>query len=230
MTEGTIPVPGSGEPLDTRLDTQTSGLEVHQEVVVVSGADADGVLQDVQVSSHEGRTSLYTVPGFSNTESVHMDVSTATSGSVAYMAIDLSDTTVWKHVNTDHIVIEYMLIMVSPTANFLGDVRLGYLKNVDATNGDFSDVFNVNMLRKSDLFVEVLDFGSRGLHCDDAHHFGPVVVDSALFQTDVNLGGPDNTAVLTYPSGDGDLVLLVSGNGNVVEVPPTIGYETVAVA
>ncbi len=180
------------------------------------------------VSNHEGRVSLYTVSGFSDTESVHMDISTAINGTIAYMVIDLSDMTNWKHTRTDHIVIEYMMLMISPTANFLGDVRLGYLRNVDGTNGDFVDIFNVNMNRKSDLFVEVLDFGSHGLHCTYDHHFGPIVADSVLFQTDVNLGGPDDSTTLTYPSGDGDLAMLVTSNGNAVDVSLTVGYETVA--
>jgi len=48
-----------------------------------------------------------------------------------------------------------------------------------------------------------------------------------LFQTDVNLGGPDDPATITYPSGDGDLVLLVDRTAGSVSVSVTIIYETV---
>ena len=85
------------------------------------------------------------------------------------------------------------------------------------------------MARKSDLFVEVIEFGSHGIHCKADSHFGPMLVDSVLFQTDVNLGGPDDPATITYPSGNGDLVMIVDGDGsNTVDVSITIGYETVA--
>ena len=84
------------------------------------------------------------------------------------------------------------------------------------------------MASKSDVFQEVIDFGSHGLHCSDTSHFGPVLANRTEFQTDVNLGGPDDPGTLTYPSGDGDLVLLVSGSNHAVGVSITLGYETVA--
>ncbi len=176
----------------------------------------------------DGRKSQYVVSGFTDTQTVHTDVATS-STLIAYMLIDLSNTAVWKHTNTGEIIIEYIIIEVDPDTNFKGEVKLGYLTNVDATNGDFNQILDIDMARKADLFAETINFGSHGLHCSDDAHFGIKIADSTLFQTDVNLGGPDDPATLTYTSGNGDLVMIVDGDGtNTVDVSITIGYETVA--
>jgi hypothetical protein len=192
--------------------------------------DVTGAYQNVQTINHEGKTSLYTVSGFSNTESVHLDA-VITTDPIAFMLVDISDTTNWPHANTDHVVIEYLVLEVDPGSTFAGEVKIGYLKNVDATNGDFVTLIDVDMQRQAALLVETIDFGSHGLHCDDDHHFGPTTANSTLFQTDVNLGGPDDPTTTTYPSGDGDIVLLVTGGGAgnaAVDVSVTMGYESVA--
>ena len=161
-------------------------------------------------------------------ESVHLGTQTS-STLVAYTVVDLSDTTNWNHTNTGHVVLDYIILEVDPDASWLGEVKLGYLKNVDATNGDFVQLLAIDMTQKSDILLEVIEFGSHGLHCTDNHHFGPTVANSTLFQTDVNLGGPDDPSSGTYPSGAGDIALIVDGDGvNTVGVSITIGYETVA--
>ena len=82
------------------------------------------------------------------------------------------------------------------------------------------------MAKKSDLAIEDLTFGG-GFHCQSSTHFGPILANSVLFQTDVNLGGPDDPSTLTYPSGNGDLVLLVDWTAGTVSVSITMIYETV---
>ena len=237
-------LPGTGEVF---ADDLISGIR-HQRVKISVGEDgtavdlsktdpmpADVVAQDVagvykNVNSVEtdGKVSLYTVAGFSDTQTAHIDAQTD-STLIAFMLIDISDTTTWQHTNTATIILEYLIIEVDPAPNFLGEIKFGYLTNVDATNGDFNQIVDIDMARKSDLLVEVINFGSHGLHCSDNHHFGPKIANSTLFQTDVDLGGPDDPATLTYPSGAGDLVMIVDGDGtNFVDVSVTIGYETVA--
>jgi hypothetical protein len=176
----------------------------------------------------DGRTSQYFVSGFSDAVSMHIDVQTD-STLIAYMLVDISDTTNWKHTNTGEIVIDYIIVEVDPASSFVGEIKIGYLENVDGTNGDFHQLIDIDMARKADIFSEVIEFGSHGIHCTTDSHFGPVLANSTLFQTDVNLGGPDDYTTLTYPSGNGDLVMIVDGDGtNFVDVSITIGYETVA--
>lgn len=207
---------------------QVNTGEDHPLPNTLRGTDTDGNINNVDIETHEGKTSLYIISGFSNTESIHLDA-VITTDSMAFMLIDLSDTTTWPHVNTDHVVIEYILVEVDPGSTYVGEVKIGYLKNVDGDNGDFVTLVDVDMQRQSALLVETIDFGSHGLHCDDAHHFGPTIANSTLFQTDVNLTGPDGNT--SYPSGAGDIALLVTGasTGNAsVDVSVTLGYETVA--
>ena len=176
--------------------------------------------------TEDGRVSQYVAFGFTDTEVVHMDVQNITAASTGFMLIDLSDTTNWAHTNTGHIVLEYMIIEVDPDSNFVGEVQFGFLSDVDATDGDCHQILDVDLRRKADLIVEVIDFGSHGIHLQTAHWFGPTVANSTLFQTDVNIEGPDGAT--SYPSGAGDFVFVVSRSAGAVDVSITLGYETVA--
>lgn len=172
----------------------------------------------------DGRTSQFVASGFTETTTVHGDFQSI-AAQTAFMLIDLSDTSNWAHSETGHINLEYLIIEIDPDATYLGEIKIGFLTNVDGTDGDFNQIFDVDMVKKSDLLVEVINFGSHGFDCETDHHFGPITADSALFQTDVNLKGPDGNT--SYPSGDGDLVLLVERNGGEVDVSITLGYEAV---
>lgn len=174
----------------------------------------------------DGRTSQFVASGFTDTQTVHLDVQDV-QAQTAFMLIDVSDTTNWPHTNVAEINIEYILIEVDPDANFVGEIKIGFLSNVDGDNGDFNQLLDIDMVRKSDLLVEELNFGSHGIHCTTDHHFGLVTANSILFRTGVNLKGPDGNT--SYPSGDGDLVLLVEVSAGAVDVSLIIGYETVAV-
>ena len=175
----------------------------------------------------DGRKSQYVAAGFTETETVHLDVSTA-STLIAYMLIDLSDITNWKHINTGHINIEWVIFEVDPDNSWVGEVKIGFLESVSGTGGDFHQVFDMDMERKTAPLLENINFGSHGLDCESNHHFGPIIANSALFQTDELLGGPDDPTTGTYPSGAGDLVMIIDGDGtNTVDVSITIGYEAV---
>ena len=173
----------------------------------------------------DGVTSQYVVSGFTDTDTVHGDFQ-GINAQTAFMLIDLSDTTNWKHTETNHINIEYMIIEVDPDSSYFGEIKFGFLTNVDGTDGDFNQILDIDMVKKSDLLVEVIDFGSHGFDCTTVHHFGPITANSALFQTDVNLKGPDGNT--SYPSGDGDLVMLIERSAGIVDVSITLGYITTA--
>lgn len=175
--------------------------------------------------TEDGRTSQYVVIGFTDTDIVHMDVQDIQVAETAYMLIDLSDMTNWPHSETGHINIEYAAIEIDPTDAFVGEIKFGFLTDVDANDGNFHQVLDLDMRRKAGLLVEVLDFGSHGMDLELANWFGPTTANSALFRTGVNLLGPDGATA--YPSGAGDLVMIVQRTAGSVDVSITIGYETV---
>ena len=173
----------------------------------------------------DNRKSQFVVSGFTDTDIVHFDVQNVQT-QTAYMLIDLSDITNWPHVNIGHIVIEYIIIEIDPDpTTYLGEIKLGFLENVDATNGDFHQIIDLDMRRKSELLVEVLDFGSHGLDLRTNHWFGPTTANSVLFQTTgADIVGPDGNS---FPSGEGDFVMIIEASAGAVDVSLTIGYETV---
>ena len=173
----------------------------------------------------DGRTSQFVAQGFTETHTIHIDVQNI-QAQTAFMLIDLSDTTNWAHSATGHINIEYLIIEVDPDTAYFGEVKVGFLTNVSATDGDFNQILDIDMARQSDLLVENIDFGSHGFDCEANHHFGPITADSTLFQTDVNLEGPDGNT--SYPSGAGDLVMIIERSAGAVDVSITLGYEAVA--
>lgn len=174
----------------------------------------------------DGRRSQSVVSGFTDTDTVHLDTGSVAT-QTAFMLIDLSDTSNWAHSKTGHINLEYILIEVDPDTNYLGEIKIGFLSNVDGSNGDFNQIIDIDMVKKSDLLVENFEFGGHGFDLELGHHFGPVLANSTLFQTDVDLGGPDDPSTLTYPSGDGDLILLVERDTGGVDVSITLGYEAI---
>lgn len=171
--------------------------------------------------------SLYVIQGVSDALTVHLD-SGSVSSQTACMLIDLSDTTNWPHTATGHIHLEYVTLQIDPSATYFGVIRLGFLTNVDTENGDFNQFVSIDMSKKSDLFVETINFGGHGVHLHAAHHFGPVDENNILFQTDLNLGGPDAPDTPAYPSGEGDLVLLLDVTAGSLEISTTLGYRTFA--
>ena len=175
--------------------------------------------------ARHSRTSQFVVEGFANTQTVHIDTESVAT-QTAFMLIDISDTTNWKHTNTDHVIIRSMTVEIDPDSTYLGQVKIGFLSSVDATNGDFNQIINVKVAKKSDLFSQEFAF-TGGFHCQASTHFGLKLVDSTLFQTDVNLGGPDDPATITYPSGNGDLVMIIERSAGTTDICVTIIYETV---
>ena len=76
------------------------------------------------------------------------------------MVIDLSDSTNWPHTKTGHIDIVYIVVNVNPTATFEGDIQLGFLDNVDGTDGDFNGIMEIYMDKKQDSITQMMNFGA----------------------------------------------------------------------
>lgn len=181
--------------------------------------------ESVTTVTNEGTTSLSTVPGNFDVEVVHLDAEdiSATEG---FMLIDLSDTTNWKHTNTGHIDLLFLIIITDPTSTFSGDIEFGFLSNVDATNGDLNEILEMHMEKKPEPDVLTINYGSFGAALETDHVFGPITANSTTWQTDVNLQGPDGAT--SFPSGDGDFVILITRTAGDISVSITIGYRTIS--
>ena len=175
--------------------------------------------------TNEDVTSFSTVPGNFDVEVIHLDAEDvdATTG---YMLVDLSDTTNWPHTNTGHIDVLFVLLTIDPSSTFSGDIQLGFLTNVDGTNGDFNEFFEIHMEKKPDPQFISIQYGAFGTSLETDHLFGPIDANNAIWQTDVDLQGPSGAT--SFPSGNGDMVMQVTRSASDVSVSITVGYRTIA--
>ena len=65
-----------------------------------------------------------------------------------------------------------------------------------------------------------------GIALEAAHFFGPIAANDTTWQTDVNLQGPSGAT--SFPSGNGDLVMLITRSAQDISVSITVGYRTLA--
>ncbi len=161
-------------------------------------------------------------------KSIHLNHST-NSTLLALMLVDLSNTAVWKHKETNTIILKNLGLIGVAHASFAGEIKIGFLSAVDSTNGDFNQIanFDFTQVPGADLIQADLNL-DKGLVCKTNQHFGPVIANSVLFQDDVNLAGPDDPTTITYPSGNGDLVAIVDGDGtNAIDFSINLGYDTI---
>lgn len=191
------------------------------ESIAVDGA---GVAYNSE--NYNEQVSLNIVPGRHRSYTIHLNAQgiVATTG---YMLVDLTDIAHWPHVYGGHITIENLSVNIAPDANFEGNVEIGFLSNVDATNGDFNKLFswNINTTTPPDVISASYDFDICQIECRADNWFGPTEANDATWQTDVNLVGPPGGAA-AYPSGNGDLVMKVTATAGVVDVSVTLNYVT----
>lgn len=193
------------------------------EPVQIFAVNSSGIIVPISASTFEGDTSLHTIPGNFDVEVAHLDAEdvAATTG---FMLVDLSDTTNWPHTNTGHIDLLFIIITTDPTTTFRGDIQLGFLSNVDATNGDFHEILEFHMEKKPEPQILPFNYGASGIALESDHVFGPIDANDTTWQTDVDLQGPDGN--VSYPSGNGDLVMKITRTAGDISVSITVGYKT----
>lgn len=180
---------------------------------------------EVDIIAHEDDISMRVVPGSDEVFRVHMNLQ-AIAATSAFMVIDLSDIVNWPHTKTGHIDILNILMNINPEVSpaFAGDISLGFLENVDADNGDLRIIKTWHLDRGATNINQCCNFSMAHYAMNSAKWFGPSLLNNALFQTDVNLLGPNGATA--YPSGPGDLVLYVNRTANAVDIGITIAYKT----
>jgi len=182
------------------------------------------LLNSIDVVSYEGDSSLRIVDGHQEHSLVHMSLN-GVSGNTNYMLVDLSDTTNWPHTETGHLSINHIILSINPSTTFQGDILVGFLSNVDESNGDFHQIIALHGDLNASPQVLNLNLGLHSIDTDKGDWFGPTTLNDVAFQTDVLLLGPDGRTV--YPSGNGDLVMRLTSSAGTVDIAVTIVYRTV---
>lgn len=141
--------------------------------------------------------------------------------------IDISDTTNYPHDNTVWLHTANMVLNIDAdnAADYV--IQIGFLENVDATNGDFHEVFTIGGTKQTgnshDMSItqnpEAPKLKSEGF-------LGPVELNQTAFQTDVNLASTLDPATTDTPSGDGDMVMRVTRNAGSFTVSLMVGYHS----
>lgn len=177
------------------------------------------------IVNYEGtQYSLRTVRTHRESNYVHLSKNNI-GAETALMVIDKSDTVNWPHSNTGHIELDYIDVMFDPDTSYAGDITLGFLSNVDDTDGDLNAIHVWHYERQGGMTIDHLTFNLNELSLETAKWFGPTIANNTNFQTDVNIEGPDNN--VSYPCGDGDLVLLITRTAGYIDISLTAGYNTV---
>lgn len=178
----------------------------------------------MEVELHDGDYFPMVTPGSHKVWTVYMDIVDIVANT-GFMVIDLSDIVNWPHTETGHIDLEYIHIHINPDNAFVGTVQIGFLSNVDGTDGDFHVIAAWDARRAAELIDDDISFSAGGrFHCEAAYHFGAIVLNDTTWQTDVNLIGPPGGAA-AYPSGNGDVVLKIIRTAGTVNVDLLVGYQ-----
>jgi len=138
-----------------------------------------------------------------------------------FMLVDLSDTVNWPHTNTGAIVIHGICIDIDPDG-FTGSVKVGFLSNVDATDGDLTIFRQWDFTNKSQAINMTCHF--EDFYMPVANIFAGTDLNDVTWQTDVNLFGPDGATA--YPAGDGDMVIKITRTGGNIIAHIGVMYQT----
>lgn len=158
---------------------------------------------------------------------VHFNVEAITA-SQDFILVDISDTTNYKHQNTDWIHLEWLRISTDGSGPADYFIEIGFLENVDGTDGDFYPITSISGSNTAGRSVDVIfPFYPNGAKCSSDH-----VVTSTLSQNDTafntatNLASTLDPATADTPSGDNDLVMRVTRNAGEVDISVDFAYHT----
>ncbi len=178
----------------------------------------------VDVISYEGQNSLRTTFGHKPTFMIHLNAQSI-SGDTAYVLIDLSGTTDWPHTDTGLIIVEWITINANPSSTFRGDIELGFLTNVDGTDGDFHEIHDLHLEKQGSEIAIAWSHTDHGLALQTSTWYGPINIDDITFQNDVLLIGP--SGISSFVSGNGDMVLKITATAGDISIGIAVGYTTI---
>ena len=143
--------------------------------------------------------------------------------------IDLSDIVNFPHRKSSGTVhITKLEISIKIDSSFAGTLELGFLKNVDATNGDLYTFkkYTFGAGAVQNIYEDKSASPDSPIVCDTDHILTQAIeVNDTAFQTDEVLPSPyDDAAVYTTVSGDGDIVLRLTRSAGTIDFNVAIQY------
>jgi len=158
---------------------------------------------------------------------IHMCL-TDINATTGYVLIDLSDTTNFLHSNTGIVYLNSYQVSINPDDNFIGGVDIGFLENVDATDGDFIPLFCWRFEKKSATVNQVIESRLPIIMSSD-YILGNKTENDTTWQTDTALSSPyDYTAPYTTTPGNGDVVMKITRTAGTTSMGVSLRYGTLA--
>lgn len=215
-----------GHPLNETLIDEQGAILTRAIIGGQAGAseEADSVYRNVSVDVNNH---LDVVP-HGHPEGGHVLFKKTFSATEDVIVIDVSDTTNYPHAYTSWIHTSNMLLEIDASSDAEYVIKIGFLENVDGTDGDFHEIFEIDGSRKAgnSHFLEI-NQAPESPQLRSAKFTGPVVLNDTAFQTDVNLRSTlDPTGAAATPSGSGDMVMRVTHTAGTYTVECMIGYHS----
>jgi hypothetical protein len=210
-------------------DTQKTAVDQNRESyaddakarrVLITGSD--GTIAEV---NSEGRLDVVEHAHVSN-GFIHFEKDMSASEDL--ILIDISDTTNYPHIDTSYIHLENIRIHTDSSASADYTLEIGFLDDVDADNGNFYSLIDVDGTKTTGQRKEIfLNLYPNGPRCQTSSiATSEKSLNDTAFQTDVNLASTLDPGTTDTPSGDGDFVLRVTVNAGTVIVGVELSYHT----
>ena len=149
------------------------------------------------------------------------------SATADFIFIDISDTTNYPHDNTSWIHFGNLIIDVDASNLADYEIHLGFLSNVDATNGDFTHIYGWSGTKSAGNNIrEVIATHPESVKARPSSNIGKQDLNDTAFQTDVNLASTKDPATADTPSGDGDIALRVTMNAGSINLKLGVVYHS----
>jgi len=141
--------------------------------------------------------------------------------------IDISDTDNYPHLETGFAHIAWFNFQVDASSDADYIIQIGFLENVDDTNGDFSELFRVSGTRKAgNNKAGFFPMSPQGPSTSSGKLATSIKsLNDTAFQTDVNLASTLDPGTADTPSGDGDMVARVTIAAGTINLNVQVGYH-----
>jgi len=141
--------------------------------------------------------------------------------------VDLSDTVNYPHTGTVTVHMAWFNFDIDPSSDADYVLQIGFVTNVDATNGDFHEMFKVSGTRKAgNAKGGFFPMSPQGPAASAAKIVTSVKsLNDVAFQTDVDLYSTLDPNTADTPSGNGDIVYILTMNAGTVNLGIELSYH-----